>query len=178
MSRQLTVRGVSDEVIGRLERLSRARGQSVNATMNQILEDAMGLDERRRRLARYATWTPADFAEFSGAVAAQRKVDEVLGVEPIDRLVLDTSAYSHMRIGHAQVLDLVAAAEIVLLPFVVIGELEAAFELGSRATENRVTLAEFLAEPFVSVLEMTREVAHRYGQRSSPGSGGPARRSR
>ena len=33
-----------------------------------------------------------------------------LGTEPLQRLVLDTSAYSHMRNGHEQVLDLIANA--------------------------------------------------------------------
>ncbi len=86
------------------------------------------------------------------------------GADPISRLVLDTSAYSHMRAGHDAVLDMIAAAEIVLMPVTVLGELEAGFELGSRAHENRVVLAEFLDEPFVSLLPITPEVARRYGQ--------------
>lgn len=86
------------------------------------------------------------------------------GAEPVPRLVIDTSAYSHMRAGHAEALDLLAAAESVFVPVTVIGELEGAFELGRRARENRVTLAGFLAEPFVSVLPTTPEIARRYGQ--------------
>ncbi len=83
---------------------------------------------------------------------------------PVRRLVLDTSAYSWMRSGHRDVLDLVAAAEIVILPVTVLGELEGGFELGSRKRENRTTLAEFLAEPFVSVRPTTQDVARRYGE--------------
>ena len=86
------------------------------------------------------------------------------GADPASRLVLDTSAYSHMRAGHGDVLDMIAKAEVVLMPVTVLGELEAGFELGSRARENRVVLAEFLSEPFVSVLPTTPEVARRYGQ--------------
>lgn len=82
----------------------------------------------------------------------------------VRRLVLDTSAYSWMRSGHDAVLDLVAAAEIVILPVTVLGELEAGFELGSRQRENRTTLAEFLAEPFVSVRQVTPDTARRYGE--------------
>ena len=59
------------------------------------------------------------------------------GAEPTVRLVLDTSAYSHFRAGHPRVLDLVAAAEVVLLPVVVIGELEACFALGRRERQRR-----------------------------------------
>jgi plasmid stability protein len=78
MARQLTIRGVSEEVGRRLEKLSRARGQSVNAIVLEVLADAVGVDERRRRLARYATWTPEDLAEFNEALAAQRTIDDPL----------------------------------------------------------------------------------------------------
>jgi len=86
------------------------------------------------------------------------------GAEPVDRLVLDTSAYSHLRLGHDTVLGAVASAETVLLPATVLGELEAAFELGTRSKENRVVLTEFLDEPFVSIVPTDRSVARRYGQ--------------
>lgn len=78
MPRQLTVRGVPDEVGRRLESLSRARGKSVNATVLEILERAVGAEERRRRLARYATWDREDLEEFNRALAAQRTIDEEL----------------------------------------------------------------------------------------------------
>ena len=80
------------------------------------------------------------------------------------RLVLDTSAYSHLRAGHERVLDLVTAAEIVFLPTIVLGELEAGFALGGRERANRTLLSEFLTEPFVSVLPVTLTVAHHYGR--------------
>lgn len=82
----------------------------------------------------------------------------------VDRLVLDTSAYSHFRGGHAQVLDALARAERVLIPVTVLGELEAAFEWGSRARENRRALEDFLEEPFVDVLPATAAVARQYGR--------------
>src|SRR5688500_1517524 len=79
------------------------------------------------------------------------------------RLVLDTSAYSRLRGGDARVLDRVAAATLVLLPAIVLGELEAGFALGSRAAENRRSLAELLAEPFVQAVPIDAAVANRYG---------------
>ena len=78
MAKQLTIRGVSEEIGHRLESLSRARGQSVNATVLEILESAVGVDERRLRLARYATWTPEDLKDFNEALGAQRKIDDPL----------------------------------------------------------------------------------------------------
>ena len=86
------------------------------------------------------------------------------GAEQIARLVLDTSAYSHLRRGHAAVLDVVARAERVLVPVTVLGELDAAFEMGTRARDNRRLLDDFLAEPFVDLLETTASVARHYGR--------------
>lgn len=82
----------------------------------------------------------------------------------VDLLVLDTSAYSHLRTGHTGVLDYVAEAAMVALPVTVLGELEAAFELGRRTRENRQILSEFLDEPFVSVLEATAQTALYYAR--------------
>ncbi len=44
--------------------------------MLHILRAAVGLDERRERLQRYATWNASDVEEFEAALAAQRVVDE------------------------------------------------------------------------------------------------------
>ena len=81
-----------------------------------------------------------------------------------ERLVLDTSAYSHLRAGHAVVHDYVTAASVVLMPVTVLGELEAAFEMGRRLQENRHVLAEFLEEPFVSVVDVTRDTVRHYAR--------------
>lgn len=75
MAKRLTIRGIPDDIGLRLERLSQARGQSVNTTVLQILEAAVGVDERRKRLTRYATWTSEDQAEFNGALALQRTIE-------------------------------------------------------------------------------------------------------
>lgn len=78
MSKQLTIRGVPDETSRRLEALSRERRQSVNFTVLEILDDALQVDRRRRRLERYATWTADDLREFESALAAQRTIDDDL----------------------------------------------------------------------------------------------------
>ena len=78
MPKQLTIRGVPDEVASRLGRLSRSRGCSVNATVVHILAAAVDFRERRERLAHYATWTEDDLAEFMSGLSAQRVVDDQL----------------------------------------------------------------------------------------------------
>lgn len=80
------------------------------------------------------------------------------------RVALDTTAYAHMRRGHPGVADAIARAEVVYLPSTVLGELEAGFLLGRRTAENRTALAEFLDEPFTSVIPVDERVARVYGQ--------------
>lgn len=63
-----------------------------------------------------------------------------------------------------QVLEVLARAERVLIPATVLGELEAVFEWGSRARENRRALEDFLEEPFVDLLPVTAAVARQYGR--------------
>jgi plasmid stability protein len=78
MGKQLTIRGVSEEIENKLKSISRARGQSVNTTVLEILATAVGVDKRRQRLSRYVTWSREDLAEFSEALAAQRSTDDPL----------------------------------------------------------------------------------------------------
>ena len=75
MTRQLTIRNVPAEVGRRLDRLSRERGQSLNTVVVGILTEVVGVDARRARLDRYATWTDDDVAEFAEALASQRVID-------------------------------------------------------------------------------------------------------
>ena len=85
-------------------------------------------------------------------------------MRPVNRFVLDTSAYSNLRAGQVQVLDHVSDALVGVMPVTVLGELEAAFESGRRTQENRRVLAEFLAEPFASVLEVTTITVRYYAR--------------
>ena len=78
MSKQLTVRGVPDEVAAKLARISKEQGQSVNSTVLEILKRAVSMQERRIRLQRMATWTDQDMVEFQTALEAQRVIDEEL----------------------------------------------------------------------------------------------------
>ena len=85
------------------------------------------------------------------------------GAEALERLVVDTSAYSHLRRWHPEVERMATGAAAVLMPAIVIGELEAAFAAGTRRQANLDLLDEFLGLPFVSVYPVTRSVAARYG---------------
>ena len=76
MASQLTIRGVSQELSRRLTKLGKSRGQSVNATALEILEQAVGIEARRQRLARYMTWSAAEAVEVESAIKNQRVIDE------------------------------------------------------------------------------------------------------
>ena len=52
-----------------------------------------------------------------------------------------SGADGRLVLGDDRVLDRIAAAEIVFLPTIVLGELEAGFVLGRRELENRMLLA-------------------------------------
>jgi tRNA(fMet)-specific endonuclease VapC len=80
------------------------------------------------------------------------------------RVLIDTSAYAHLRRGHPPVVEILARAEIVMVSTITLGELEAGFLLGSRLDENRIGLQDFLSESFVRVLQVTPDVARRYGR--------------
>jgi hypothetical protein len=76
--RQITVRDPSPELVDKLREVARARNQSMNTTILLLLEEALGVHHRRRRLERYATWTARDREEFDRALKEQRTVDEAL----------------------------------------------------------------------------------------------------
>lgn len=85
-------------------------------------------------------------------------------MRPAERVVLDTSAYSHLRAGRSDVFDFVVDAAVVVMPVIVLGELEAGFEMGSRREENRQVLGEFLDEPFVSIFPVTTDTVRYYAR--------------
>jgi plasmid stability protein len=76
--RQITIRNPSPELARRLRAVAEARGESVNTTILRLLQNAVGVRERRERLLRWATWTDEDASEFDEALKAQRVVDAEL----------------------------------------------------------------------------------------------------
>lgn len=75
-SQQLTIRKVDEQLSSRLRAVSDAAGESLNSTVLRLLRDAVGVDARRERFRRYATWTDEDAKEFDAALRAQRVIDE------------------------------------------------------------------------------------------------------
>lgn len=76
MTKQLTVRGVSTRLAERLEELARRKGRSVNATVLELLEEALGAGAREVHLRRYATLGPAEVEALDELIREQRRIDE------------------------------------------------------------------------------------------------------
>ena len=93
-------------------------------------------------------------------------------------IVLDSSAYSMLRRGRDEVLDIVAESSRILMPMTVLGELYAGFRLGQRFEDNRARLDEFLGEEGVELTMVDRSIAERYGQLFARLAGGRVHRFR
>lgn len=78
-------------------------------------------------------------------------------------VVLDTNAYSDWRRCGRWAGNL-AAAHRVVMPSVVLGELEFGFLNGSRRDENRAKLLEFLSHPCVVVAGVDHRTAEIYAE--------------
>ena len=79
------------------------------------------------------------------------------------RICLDTNAYSAIGKGNAAVSGLVEAADEIILPLPVFGELMYGFLLGNRFSQNEAALNRFLGEDGVLLQPVTRDIAERYG---------------
>ena len=82
----------------------------------------------------------------------------------MNRLCLDTSAYSNFQRGHRQTVDCIDGADWIGLPNVVRGELWAGFLLGNRVERNAQALALFLEHAAVEILDVDSNVARIYGE--------------
>ena len=78
------------------------------------------------------------------------------------KIALDTNRYTDLFRGDALVADMVAVADEVWLPFVVVGELRAGFAAGSQEARNEAVLRRFLLKPGVGILYAGEQTTHHY----------------
>lgn len=76
---------------------------------------------------------------------------------------LDTCTYSRMRLGDKRLQVCLEEADLLVIPVVVLGELHAGFERGSRKADNEARLEAFLEAPGVRIQDMNWDIARRYG---------------
>ncbi len=82
----------------------------------------------------------------------------------LKRLMIDTSAYSALTRGHAEIAWTIQTAEEVYVSPVVLGELYSGFRGGDRLSVNQQALRKFLATPGVVVAQIGTETALFYAE--------------
>jgi tRNA(fMet)-specific endonuclease VapC len=78
------------------------------------------------------------------------------------RVALDTNRYVDLCRGVPETAELVATAEAVFVPFVVLAELRAGFGMVRRGAENERVLRRFLLKAGVEVLYPDEQTTHHY----------------
>ena len=79
------------------------------------------------------------------------------------RIVIDTNVYSFLLRGRKDIAQFLSTYGSVLVPAVVLGELEAGFRKGSRYEQNKTALKKFLFVPSDRVLDVSSAAAETYG---------------
>ena len=77
--KQISVRNVTPDIAAALERERQLRGKSLNATVLDLLRQALGLGAQGREngLSKLAgTWSEDEHAEFQRAVSCFDEIDE------------------------------------------------------------------------------------------------------
>ena len=80
------------------------------------------------------------------------------------RVALDTNRYTDLSRGDGFIVSLVATADEIWLPFVVLGELRAGFAAGSQGPRNEAVLRRFLLKPGVGILYAGEQTTHHYAR--------------
>ena len=78
------------------------------------------------------------------------------------RVALDTNRCTDLFCGNEFVADVIATADEIWLPFIVLGELRAGFAAGSQEARNEAVLRRFLLKPGVGILYPDEQTTHHY----------------
>jgi tRNA(fMet)-specific endonuclease VapC len=78
--------------------------------------------------------------------------------------LLDTNAYTAMKLNDANVILVVESAPKIGVPLIVIGELLGGFEAGTRAEQNKHELERFLTKDGVGIVGPDHSTAEIYGR--------------
>lgn len=78
------------------------------------------------------------------------------------KVALDANRYSDLCRGIPEVVEQTSQAERVYLPLIVLGELRAGFQAGSRARKNERILARFLTSPRARLLLPDEQTTFHY----------------
>jgi tRNA(fMet)-specific endonuclease VapC len=68
------------------------------------------------------------------------------------RIALDANAYTDFCSGEVRVVEIISKSERIYIPLIVLAELRAGFQVGTRAKQNERVLNRFLKTPRVRLL--------------------------
>ncbi|MDA3896042.1 MAG: type II toxin-antitoxin system VapC family toxin [Desulfobacteraceae bacterium] len=80
------------------------------------------------------------------------------------KLLIDTNVYVGFKSGHAEVVDYLAMADLILISPIVSGELMFGFRNGSRFDQNMMELNQFLSHAAVDIIQISAVTADRYSR--------------
>jgi tRNA(fMet)-specific endonuclease VapC len=78
------------------------------------------------------------------------------------RIALDSNRYDDLVTGDERLAEVIENADVVYVPFVVIGELRAGFAAGERQIENERLLRRFLLKDGIEILFADEQTTHHY----------------
>jgi tRNA(fMet)-specific endonuclease VapC len=79
-------------------------------------------------------------------------------------ILIDTNAYAAFKKGNQAIIEIFQYADILAITPIVLGELLAGFEGGTRTKQNRIELKQFLQSARIKNFPITSETAHYFSQ--------------
>jgi tRNA(fMet)-specific endonuclease VapC len=79
------------------------------------------------------------------------------------KICIDTNIYSAFKKGNPKIRELLENTDEIYIPSIVMGELYAGFQLGTKLRDNIKDLKEFIEQPGIYVIDINDSIAERYG---------------
>jgi len=79
------------------------------------------------------------------------------------KICIDTNIYSAFKKGNPNISELLETANEIYVPAIVMGELYAGFQLGTKLRDNTKDLKEFIEQPGIYIIDINYSIAERYG---------------
>jgi tRNA(fMet)-specific endonuclease VapC len=80
------------------------------------------------------------------------------------KIILDTNRYTDLARGDPEAQKVIASAEEVCVPIIVLGELRAGFRAGTKRAENEAALRGFLSQQGVRILLLDEHTSFVYAE--------------
>lgn len=79
-------------------------------------------------------------------------------------ILIDTNAYTAFKRGNEEIIDIIQNVEIIGVSPIVLGELLGGFDFGTKSTQNRKELHQFLESSRIKIYPLTLDTSNFYSQ--------------